>query len=143
MMGRGVAKIWVVKNKKRPEFYSRTSLCGFGRSGFAIFMLFLLIFAGVSVSAGTTKKGNGAGFEISVVKDYPGKVITLEVNGPPETEFQIILKDSDNRLISPKENVSFMTDEKGKDKNDVKKGRQLGTKHRKFSHLFPVRKQDT
>ena len=113
-MESGVAKIWVVKNKKRPEFYSRTSLCGFGRSGFAIFMLFLLIFAGVSVSAGTTKKGNGAGFEISVVKDYPGKVITLEVNGPPETEFQIILKDSDNRLISPKENVSFVTDEKGK-----------------------------
>ncbi|MCK4335874.1 MAG: hypothetical protein KAW40_04090, partial [Candidatus Aenigmarchaeota archaeon] len=103
------------KNQKWLKLNNYKSSCGLNNLGF-IFVLFLFFTATLLFVTTTTANYNGDAqkFEISVIKDYPEKLIILEIQGPPLTNFSLILINPENKSISPKDNVSFQTDQEGR-----------------------------
>jgi len=115
----GKAKLHYPKTKngyRWPKPKNRKSSCGLNAIGL-IFPLMLFFAAAIFLTA-TTSANSGGGtsanlFEMSVTKDYPEKLIILQIKGPPLMNFSLILLNPENKSITPKDNIFFQTDEKG------------------------------
>ena len=115
----GKAKLHYPKgrnNQKWLKLGNRKSSSGYDSIGFllVVFLFVVTITMAITATHADISESPPDDFRISVTKDYPEKIIRLEISGPPLVAFNLTLLNAENKIITPKENITFRTDAEGR-----------------------------